>query len=588
MPKYQAPLEDIRFVLNDVIDASALSNWPTSDDVDAILASAAQLAENVLFPLNGSGDVEGCVLDQEGRVKTPKGFIEAYKAFRDGGWTRLSCGTECGGQGLPLLLNFVIDEMLSSANMSFSLYPLLSHAAYKTIEKHADETLKKAYLPKLVDGTWTGTMCLSEPQSGTDLGLIRTTAAPQADGSYKLTGGKIFITSGDHDLADNIVHLVLARTPDALPGIRGLSLFLVPKFFPETGERNKVFCDRLEQTMGLHASTTCSLNFDGATGWLVGTQGKGASAMFTMVNETRMTVGIQGLGVAEVAYQNAAAYAKSRLQMRALKGAKHPDKPADPIIVHPDIRQRLLTMRSKIEGCRALGFWVGREFDRSINHENAKTRAEAADFVALMIPIVKSFMTDTGFDSANEALQIFGGHGYIRDNGIEQYVRDVRIAQIYEGTNGIQALDLVMRKMTEDYGRLLRSFFHPVAHFLSEEKDNDAIRKFIPAFTSAFNKLQMASLYLSTRGAANINEVGTGASDYLNLFAYVALGFMWLKMAKASGVKMKDPKENASFHEAKMKTANFYFTRILPQVHAHYRALITGADPIMDFPTEAF
>lgn len=587
MPIYKAPLEDIRFVLNEVVKTPALADWPSASRVEALLTEAAQLAETVLFPLNASGDLEGCAF-KDGKVKTPKGFVEAYDQFRKGGWTRLSCGSECGGQGLPLLFNFVVNELVSSSNLSFSLYPILSHAAYKTIEKHAAEDLKKTYLPKLVEGVWTGAMCLSEPQSGTDIGLIKTMAESQADGSYKLTGEKIFISSGDHDLSENIVYLVLARTLGALPGVRGLSLFLVPKIIPNTGAKNGVVCARLEQKMGVHASATCALNFEGASGWLVGDLGKGASSMFTMVNEARMTVGIQGLGIAEIAYQNAAAYAKRRLQMRSLKGVKYQSKPADPILVHPDIRQRLLTIRSLTEGCRALAYWVGSKFDIAAGHADAKVRAEAADLVALMIPVVKSFMTDVGSEAANNALQIFGGHGYIRDNGIEQFVRDVRITQIYEGTNGIQALDLVMRKMADDYGRLLRSFFHPVTRFLAEQRGNPVLASYIPPFTSAFSKLQMASIYIVSRSAGNTNEVGTGAADYLNIFAYVALGYMWLKMALAADAGKKAGGTNAAFYEAKLKTANFYFSRILPQVHAHYRALITGADPIMDFPSEAF
>jgi alkylation response protein AidB-like acyl-CoA dehydrogenase len=581
MPKYKAPLEDIRFILDEVIEASALQNFPDVKGVDAVLGAAARMCEELLLPLNASGDVEGCSFEN-GAIKTPKGFAGAYETFRKGGWAGMSCGKECGGQGLPLLLNFVVSEMISSANMSFGLYPMLSHAAYKTIESHASDELKRVYLPKLVEGTWTGTMCMTEPQAGSDLGLIEAKAEPLDDGSYKITGQKIMITAGEHDLAENIVHLVLARLPGALPGVRGISLFLVPKIFPETDKRNAVVCERLEHTMGIRASAVCTLNFDGAKGWLMAAPGKGVRAMFTMVNETRMTVGLQGIGIAEVAYQNAAAHAKERLQMRSLTGAKEAGKPADPLLVHPDVRQKLLTVRSLTEGARALAMWVGKEFDVSLREADPKRRAAAADFVALMIPVIKAFGTDMGFDAANAALQIFGGHGYIRDNGIEQLARDARVAQIYEGTNGIQALDLVMRKMVEDYGRLLRSFFHPVTAFLAEEKDNKALAEYRSSFTSAFNKLQMASLYLMTRSASNAEEAGTGAADYLRIFAYVAIGFMWLKMAKAASGG------DTAFHEAKMKTADFYFSRILPRVHGHYRALITGSKPIMDFPAEAF
>jgi alkylation response protein AidB-like acyl-CoA dehydrogenase len=592
MPIYKAPLEDIRFVLNEVIDASALSALPgygeaTKGNVDTILDAAAQVCEEVLFPLNQSGDAEGCTFDN-GNVKTPSGFKDAYKTFREGGWAGLSCNPDFGGQGLPVLLNCVIDEMVCSANMSFGMYPGLSHGAYNAIEKHASDELKKIYLPKLVDGIWTGTMCLTEPQCGTDLGLIRTKADTQTDGSYKISGTKIFISAGEHDLSENIIHLVLARLPDAPSGIKGISLFVVPKFLPETMTRNAVACGSIEHKMGIKASATCVINFDNAIGWLVGKPHKGMSAMFTMMNEARLAVGLQGLGLAEVAYQNAVVYAKERLQMRSLTGTKFPDKPADPIIVHPDVRRNLLTMRALTEGCRCLAYWVGRELDIEIKSGDEKAKAEAGDLVALMIPIIKSFLTDMSFDVTNIAVQIYGGHGYIREHGVEQYVRDARITQIYEGANGIQALDLVGRKMAEDYGRLMRRFFHPVADFLAAEKDNGALAEFLPYFMSAFGKLQMATLTVATRGFGNPDEAGAAATDYLKLFALVAVGFMWLKMAKAASAKLAVAGERAAFYEAKIKTARFYFGRILPQVNALNLAILSGAKPIMDFPADSF
>jgi len=592
MPTYKAPLEDIRFILNEVIDAPALAalsgyEEATAENNDTILEAAAQVCEEVLFPLNQSGDAEGCTFNN-GEVKTPVGFKDAYKMFREGGWSGLSCKTEFGGQGLPVLLNCVIDEMVSSANMSFGMYPGLSHGAYNAIEKHAADALKKIYLPKLVDGTWTGTMCLTEPQCGTDLGLIRTKADTQADGSYKITGTKIFISAGEHDLSENIIHLVLARLPDAPVGVKGISLFLVPKFMPDTNARNAVACGSIEHKMGIKASATCVMNFDNATGWLVGKPNKGMSAMFTMMNEARLAVGLQGLGLAEVAYQNAVIYAKERLQMRSLTGVKFPDKPADPLIVHPDVRRNLLTMRALTEGCRALAFWVGRELDIEAKHADENKRAEAGDFVALMIPIIKSFLTDSSFEVTNLAVQIYGGHGYIREQGVEQYVRDARITQIYEGANGIQALDLVGRKMPEDYGRLMRRFFHPVAHFLATEKDNGTLAEFLPYFMSAFGKLQMSTLTVATRGFGNPDEAGAAATDYLRLFALVAVGFMWLKMAKAAAAKLPVAGDRAGFYEAKLKTARFYFGRILPQVNALNLAILSGAKPVMDFPVEAF
>ena len=595
MPTYKAPLEDIRFILNEVIDAGGLSALPgyaeaTPEANDSILEAAAQVCEEVLFPLNQSGDMEGCYFDN-GKVTTPSGFKDAYKLFRESGWPGLSSKTEFGGQGLPILLNFVVDELVCSANMSFGMYPGLSHGAYNAIEKHASDELKKIYLPKMVSGEWTGTMCLTEPQCGTDLGLVRTKAETQADGSYKITGTKIFISAGEHDLADNIIHLVLARLPDAPAGIRGISLFLVPKFIPNgaaLGARNGVVCGSIEHKMGIKASATCTMNFDGAVGWLVGKPNKGMAAMFTMMNEARLAVGLQGLGLAEVAYQNAVTYAKERLQMRSLTGVKAPDKPADPIIVHPDVRRNLLTMKALVEGSRALVYWVGRELDVEAKTEDATKRAAASDFVALLTPVIKSFLTDVGFDVANLAVQIYGGHGYIREHGVEQFVRDARITQIYEGTNGIQALDLVGRKMPEDYGRLMRQFFHPVTDFLTTNKDNPLLAEFLPYFMSAFGKLQMSTITVATKGFGNPDEAGAAASDYLKLFAYVAVGFMWLKMAKVAAEKLPNAGPHATFYDAKLKTARFYFAKIMPQVNALNLAIMSGAKTVMDMPVEAF
>ncbi len=592
MPVYKAPLEEIRFILTEVIGARELAALPgyedaTPETVDTILDAAAQLCEEVLFPLNQSGDEEGCHF-VDNKVRTPEGFVEAYHTFREGGWMGLSCDPAFGGQGLPLLLNCVIDELVCSANMSFGLYPGLTHGAYNAIAKHGSEALKQTYLPKLVAGTWTGTMCLTEAHCGTDLGLLRTKAEPQTDGSYALSGTKIFISAGEHDLSENIIHLVLARLPDAPSGIKGISLFVVPKFLPDTGVRNAVVCGGIEHKMGIKASATCTMNFDGATGWLVGKPHKGMSAMFTMMNEARLMVGLQGLGLAEVATQNAVAYARERLQMRALTGVKCPDKPADPLIVHPDIRRTLLTMKALVEGCRALALEVAKKLDIEAKHPDENTRAEAADFVALMIPVVKAFLTDTGFDVTNMAMQIYGGHGYIRDNGVEQYARDARITQIYEGTNGIQALDLVGRKMAEDYGRLLRRFFHPVAAFLEAEKENPALAEFLPLFISAFTKLQTASLTVAARGLANPDEAGAAATDYLRLFAFIAVGFMWLRMAKAAAEKLPCGGDRTGFYDAKLKTARFYFARLMPQVNALNLAILSGAKNIMDFPAEGF
>ncbi len=595
MPSYKAPLEDIRFVLNEVIGAEQLAKLPgyaeaTPEAIDTILEEAAKICEEVLFPLNQSGDSEGCTFNN-GEVKTPAGFKEAYKTFRESGWTGLSCNPAFGGQGLPMLLNFVIDEMVCSANLSFGMYPGLSHGAYNAIEKHGSDELKKTYLPKLVDGSWTGTMCLTEPQCGTDLGLIRTKAEPQADGSFSITGTKIFISAGEHDLAENIIHLVLARTPDAPAGIKGISLFLVPKFLPTNGvpgARNKAVCGSIEHKMGIKASATCVMNFDGAKGWLVGRPNKGMSAMFTMMNEARLAVGLQGLGLAEVSYQNAVIYAKERLQGRGLKGAVFPEKPADPIIVHPDVRRQLLTMKALVEGCRALAYSVGLELDVEAKHTDPARKEAAEQIVALMTPIIKSFTTDVGFDVANMGMQIFGGHGYIRDHGMEQYSRDARIAQIYEGTNGIQALDLVGRKMPDRYGRLMRQFFHPVTNFIMAEKENPVLTEMLPMFMSAFGKLQISTLTVATRGVGNPEEAGAAASDYLKLFALVAIGFMWLRMAKVAAVKLPTAGDRASFYDAKLKTARFYFSKIMPQVNSLNLAILAGSKTVMDMPAEAF
>ncbi|MFL5256077.1 MAG: acyl-CoA dehydrogenase family protein, partial [Rhodopila sp.] len=474
MQIYKAPLRDMRFVLHELHDSASLSSLRGLEEVspdlmDSILEEAGKLAEEVLLPTNAPGDELGCVLEN-GVVRTPKGFKEAYDAFREGGWTSLAADPEYGGQGLPESLNKIVEEMICATNLSFSLYPGLTHGAYQAIVAHASDELKQAYLPKMVDGTWSGTMCLTEAHCGTDLGLLRTRAVPQGDGSYRITGSKIFISAGEHDLTENIIHLVLARLPDAPRGTRGISMFLVPKFVPNAdgrpGARNGVVCTALEHKMGIQGSATCQLTFEDATGWLVGEPNKGLATMFTMMNSERLSVGIQGLGAAELSYQGAVAYARERLQGRGLSGAKDPGKPADPIIVHPDVRRMLMTVRAYTEGCRALAGWVARQLDEMERSNDPDTRQRAEDFTALMTPVVKALFTDLGFEATNLSMQVYGGHGYIRDHGMEQIVRDARISMIYEGTNGIQALDLVGRKLPQGTGRLLRTFFHPVNDFL--------------------------------------------------------------------------------------------------------------------------
>src|SRR5260221_4988656 len=525
MPAYTAPLRDIRFVLNEVLNVEQLSTLPgfadaTPDVIDAILDEAGKFCSQELQPLNHSGDEEGCHFDN-GTVTTPKGFKEAYDKFVEGGWPGLPCDSDYGGQGLPKVINFAVEEMICSANLSFGMYPGLSNGAYNALHLHATPDLKQLYLPKLVSGIWAGTMCLTEPQCGTDLGLIKTRAEPQADGSYQITGTKIFISAGDHDLTENIIHLVLARLPDRPAGIRGISLFVCPKFLPaadgKPGTRNKVACGAIEKKMGIKASSPCVMNFDGAQAWLVGKKHKGMAAMFTRMNTARVAVGIQGLGIAEAAYQGAVTYAKERLQMRSLSGPKAPDKPADPIIVHPDIRRMLLTQRANTEAARALAYWAGMELDISAHHPDPARRQEADDRVALLTPLVKAYLTDHGFAAANLGVQVFGGHGFIRDWGMEQLVRDARITQIYEGTNGIQALDLVGRKLGVGTGRLLRRFFHPVSAYINTTGNDPAMLEFVLPLAKAFAKLQQATGWLAQAGMKDPEEAGAAATDNMRL-----------------------------------------------------------------------
>ncbi len=596
MPIYKAPLRDVRFVLDAIVGADALSRLPgceevTPDLVHQILEEGAKLCEEVLFPLNQPGDAEGCHYEN-GTVRTPKGFREAYATYAEAGWTGLSCDPEYGGQGLPTLVNTLLEEFICSANLSFGMYPGLSLGAYNALAMHGSEELKARFLPRLVDGSWSGTMCLTEPQAGTDLGIIRTRAVPQADGSHRITGTKIFISAGEHDLTENILHLVLARLPDAPAGTRGISLFLVPKFLPDAegrpGPRNGVSCGSIEHKMGIKASATCVMNFEEATGWLVGEPNKGMRAMFVMMNAARLAVGIQGLGLAEVSYQNAVAYARERLQGRALSGAKAPDRPADPIIVHPDVRRNLLTARAYTEGARALGALVGYKLDVAGRHPDARTRAEADEFVQLMTPIVKALFTDIGFEAANIAVQVHGGHGFIWETGVEQYVRDARICQIYEGTNGIQALDLVGRKLPQDMGRLLRRFFHPVAAELEADLETEALAEFVLPLAKAFAKLQQATAVVAQKGLKDPEEAGAAASDYLRLFGLVALGWMWLRMVKAARAGRASGTGDDAFLAAKEATARFYMTKLLPQTNALFITIMAGAGPVMELEDAAF
>jgi len=596
MQNYTAPLRDMRFVLHELHDSKSLNHLPGLEEIgpdllDTILEEAAKFMSAVLLPLNASGDAEGCHLEN-GVVRTPKGFKEAYQEFIAAGWTSLNCDPVYGGQGLPESVSKLIEEIICGSNLSFGLYPGLSHGAYMALKSHGSDQLKNLYLPKLVDGTWGGTMCLTEPQCGTDLGLLRTKAVPQADGSYKITGSKIFISSGEHDLTENIIHLVLARLPDSPMGIKGISLFVVPKYLPladgSIGPRNSMLCTGIEHKMGIRASATCQLSFDEATGWLVGEPNKGMRAMFVMMNSERLSCGTQGLGVGEASYQGAVAYTKERLQGRSLAGAKHPEKSADPIIVHPDIRRALMTMRANNEGCRALGVWVANALDRSERSTDPVERAEAEDFISLMTPIVKALFTDLGFEAANLGLQTYGGHGYVVDNGMEQYVRDARIAMIYEGTNGIQALDLVGRKLPANMGRSLRRFFHPVAEFIEAHSKDSQIGPLVEAYAKAFGALQLATAFIAQKSLGDPEEAGAAASDYLRLFGIVALGFMWVRMAKVAADKLPAAGEDAAFYRAKRTTATFYIERILPQAGALLYAIKSGKASLMGLEEAAF
>jgi butyryl-CoA dehydrogenase len=592
MPAYKAPLRDMRYVLRELMDGDDLISLAgfedfSPDTIDAVLEEAARICEEVLQPLNRSGDEEGCHYEN-GVVRTPKGFAEAYKTYREGGWTGIACDPAYGGQGLPACVNVLVTEMICAANLSFGMYPGLSHGAYVALHAFGSQALKEAYLPKLVDGTWSGTMCLTEPHCGTDLGLLRTRATPQPDGSYRISGAKIFISAGEHDLTENIIHLVLARLPDAPKGVKGISLFLVPKYLVKPdgapGPRNGVSCGSIEHKMGIKASATCVLNFDDAQAWLIGQPHRGMQAMFAMMNTERLAVGVQGLGLAEASYQGASAYARERLQGRALSGPKYPDKPADPLIVHPDIRRMLLTQRAYVEGCRALAVWAAKNVDIAARHEDAAEKARAEDFLAVITPVIKALLTDLGFESTNLGVQIFGGHGYIRENGMEQFVRDGRIAQIYEGANGVQALDLVGRKMPAHAGRYLRSFFHPVSDYIAARKTDPALAEFIAPLEKAFGRLQQATTQIARSGMARPDEAGAAATDYLRLFGLTALAYLWARMAENSLPKA----EQDSFYRAKLGTARFFMERLLPQTSALAQAISAGGKTMMAFEDAAF
>ncbi len=596
MADYQAPLRDVRFLLNEVFDAPALwaslpalSETVDPDTADAILEEAGKIASGVLAPLNREADEQGCKWDN-GTVTTPEGFREAYRTYAEGGWNGLGGNPEYGGMGMPKMLVAQVEEMMQGANMAFGLAPMLTAGACLALNAHGSEELKARYLPKMYDGTWSGAMDLTEPHAGTDLGIIRTKAEPNGDGSYSISGTKIFITWGEHDMAENIIHLVLARLPDAPAGTRGISLFLVPKVLVNEdgslGERNSLACGSIEKKMGIKASATCVMNFDGARGWLVGEPNKGLAAMFTMMNYERLGVGIQGLGAAEASYQNALAYAMERLQSRSPEGAVEKDKAADPIIVHPDVRRMLLTMKALTEGGRAFSAWTASFLDIAKFSTDDAQREHADAMVALLTPVAKAFLTDRGLDTCVLGQQIFGGHGYIREWGQEQLVRDIRITQIYEGTNGIQALDLIGRKVVANSGRFYEIFAEDVATFIEDNAQDPSLKPFLEPLAATLERLSDITEYILGVASANRSEIGAASVEYLDLFGYTALAYMWARMAKAAAPRAEG--DSSGYYSGKLKTARFFYSRLLPRTVSLAESIRSGATDMMAFAENEF
>jgi alkylation response protein AidB-like acyl-CoA dehydrogenase len=592
MPTYTPPLRDMQFVMHEMFNVvDEFKNLPPhaevdADTINAVIEEGGKFATDVIFPLNISGDTEGCTLDKTTHeVKTPTGFKEAYATYVEGGWPALSCDTAYGGQGLPFVLNQCMYEMMNSANQAWTMYPGLSHGAYECLHAHGTDEQKKIYLPKLTSGEWTGTMCLTEPHCGTDLGMLRTKAEPQADGSYKITGNKIFISAGEHGMTENIVHLVLARLPDAPAGSKGISLFAVPKFKVNAdgslGERNPIFCGALEHKMGIHGNATAQINIDGAIGSLVGQPNKGLAAMFVMMNAARLGVGNQSLGLTEVAYQNALAYAKDRIQMRSLSGVKAKDKPADPIIVHPDVRKMLLTAKAYAEGGRALAIYCAMLLDKELHHPDEKVRKDSGEMLALLTPIVKAFLTDNGFDATVMCQQVFGGHGYIKEWGMEQFVRDARINMIYEGTNTIQALDLLGRKILGNNGASLKKFGKLVGALVQEEGVNEKMAEFINPLAGLADQMTKFTTELGFRGMQNPDEVGAAAVDYLRVAGHLVFAYFFARMAQVA-LRQIAAGNTDPFYGAKLQTARFYFAKLFPETATLMRTARAGARPLME------
>lgn len=597
MPTYIAPTRDTRFVINEMLDLASYGNLPgfenaTPDMVETVVNEVGKFCSEVLAPINQAGDEHGCTRHDDGSVTTPPGFKEAYEAYVESGWGTLAKPEEFGGQGLPHVLGFVVEEFTATANQAFGMYPGLTNGATAAIEAAGTQEQKDTYLPKMISGEWSGTMNLTEPHCGTDLGLIRTKAEPQADGSYKITGTKIFISAGEHDLTSNIIHLVLAKTPGAPDSSKGISLFIVPKYLldenGEPGERNGVTCGSIEKKMGIHGNATCVLNYDEATGYMIGEENRGLAAMFVMMNAARLGVGIQGLAQAEVAYQNAVAYALDRRQGRALTGPEDPEAKADPIFVHPDVRRMLMDAKVFNEGMRAMCLWGALQVDLTHKAQTEEERERADDLIGLMTPVIKGYGTDKGYDITNNMQQVFGGHGYVREWGMEQFVRDSRIAMIYEGTNGVQAMDLCGRKLPSKGGRAIQAFFKMIDDEIADAKQSDGLMEIAERLEKALGEQKAATMWFMQNGMANPNNLGAGAHHYMHIMGIVSLGFFWLKMAKIAQQKLAGDTDNRAFYEAKLTSAAYYAERFLPDAGALRRKLEAGSENMMKLDADAF